>query len=108
MILIVNKHLLGKGFKGMSLWPFLILKSSHYKKDRVLLNHEKIHLRQQAELLLLPFYIWYLAEYFIKWLRYGDKQLAYRLISFEKEAYHHEKDLTYLRKRRFWAFLNYL
>jgi hypothetical protein len=36
-----------------------------------------------------------------------DKNVAYRNISFEKEAYTNEKDLNYLQSRSFWKFLNY-
>ncbi|MGB8374742.1 MAG: hypothetical protein WCE57_05430 [Salegentibacter sp.] len=108
MILIVNKHLLGHRFNGMSLWPFLIMRSEDLKKDRIFIDHERIHLRQQAELLVLPFYIWYFAEYLIRLLQYRDQMKAYRNISFEKEAYHHERHKDYLSHRRFWAFLAYL
>jgi hypothetical protein len=31
--------------------------------DKVFVNHEKIHLRQQLELLVLPFYVWYIIEF---------------------------------------------
>jgi hypothetical protein len=37
-----------------------------------------------------------------------DRNLAYRNISFEKEAYLNEKDPDYLKKRSFWAFKKYL
>jgi hypothetical protein len=39
---------------------------------------------------------------------YKDKNLAYRNISFEKEAYANEKDLNYVKQRSFWKFLSYL
>lgn len=108
MILIVNKYLLGKGFRGVSIWPFVILKDKITARDPVFINHEKIHLKQQLELLILPFYIWYLAEFFIKYLQYRDFYLAYRNISFEREAYANEKDLHFTGKRKFWNFRKYL
>lgn len=108
MILVVNKHLLGRRFKGMSLWPFLIMKTKDLKKDRIFIDHERIHLRQQVELLVLPFYIWYLLEYLIRLLQYRNQMQAYRNISFEKEAYRRERQKDYLTHRRFWAFLDYL
>lgn len=76
--------------------------------SQVLINHERIHLRQQVELLILPFYVWYLTEYFINRLRGQSKNQAYRNISFEKEAYNNDENLEYLKQRSIWAFLRYL
>jgi hypothetical protein len=56
MIVLVFKYLIPKGFRGITLFPFIILFSSKEKQNHVLLNHEKIHIRQQLELLILPFF----------------------------------------------------
>lgn len=108
MILIVSKKLLSGRFKGISLWPFVILGNEHLKKDDLFLNHEKIHLRQQLEMLVLFFYIWYAVEFFVRYLDCKNGMLAYRNISFEREAYRREHDLAYLCNRPFWAFLKFL
>ncbi|WP_010231331.1 hypothetical protein [Gillisia marina] len=108
MIVLVNKFLLAKGFNGVSFWPFVILKNESFKNDPVLLNHEKIHLKQQAEMLLVFFYLWYGIEFGVKFLQYKNKYLAYRNISFEKEAYKNELNMNYVRSRKFWGFLKYL
>jgi hypothetical protein len=108
MILVVNKYLLGKGFKGVSIWPFVILKYPWLKDDRLFINHERIHLRQQLELLLIFFYLWYFAEFVIGMCKYGSAYKAYLNISFEREAYKMETDAHYLSRRKSWAFLNYL
>ncbi|MCW5520825.1 hypothetical protein J1N09_13335 [Aureitalea sp. L0-47] len=108
MFVFVNRHLIPKKFTGMVLWPFIILKYSALKEDEVFLNHERIHLRQQIELLILPFYIWYGTEYLVRLLQYRKRKEAYRNISFEREAYQNEKDLDYLKKRSFWKFLLYI
>ncbi|WP_219634567.1 hypothetical protein, partial [Flavobacterium chungangense] len=82
-----------------------------YYKDQVnvvFLNHEKIHLRQQIEMLILPFFIWYILEFFIRFIQYKNRDLAYRNISFEREAYIKETDLNYLRNRSFFQFLHYM
>jgi len=70
--------------------------------------HERIHLRQQLELLIVPFYIWYLTEYVIRLMQYKNKHKAYRNISFEREAFQQEANLLYLKKRSFWSFLRYV
>lgn len=107
MFLIVSKYLIPKGFTGLTIYPFVILRE---RKDRAVLevlNHEKIHIRQQLELLVLPFFIWYFLEYLIRLAQYKDKHLAYRNISFEREAYANEKDFDYLKNRSVWRFLKY-
>ncbi|CAA9195563.1 hypothetical protein [Flavobacterium collinsii] len=108
MFLIVAKYLIPKGYRGMAVFPFVILKYGADKENAVLVNHEKIHLRQQLELLILPFYVFYLLEYVVRLIQYKNKELAYRNISFEREAYTNESHLNYLKNRPFFGFLNYL
>ncbi|MEW7290384.1 hypothetical protein [Aquimarina sp. 2304DJ70-9] len=108
MRIVVNKYLIGRHFVGLALWPFIVVKDSFLKEDEIFINHEKIHIRQQAELLVLPFYILYFAEYIIRVVQYRNSQQAYRNISFEREAYYNEDDLDYLKKRRPWSFIKYL
>tara|TARA_R110000787_G_scaffold282235_1_gene394003 strand:+ start:5270 stop:5653 length:384 start_codon:yes stop_codon:yes gene_type:complete len=107
MIVLVNRWFLGKKFNGISIWPFILIRSKEYKKDAFFINHEKIHLRQQLELLIIPFYIWYGLEFLIRLAIYKDRYQAYRNISFEREAYKNEKDLDYLKRRSFWEFVIY-
>jgi len=107
MILIVFKFLTPQGFRGLTFFPFVFLMNKEDVLDKVFVNHEKIHLRQQLELLVFPFYVWYGIEFLIRWIITKDKNVAYRNISFEKEAYTNEKDLNYLKSRSFWKFLNY-
>lgn len=90
---------------GMAIFPFILLKHAHLKNDEVIIRHETIHLRQELELLIIPFYILYLINYAINLWRYRDHYQAYRNIIFEREAYTGEADITYLQKRPFWAWL---
>lgn len=108
MFLIVNKYLLRKRFVGVTLWPFIVMRNSELKDDATFINHEKIHIRQQAEMLVVPFFVWYILEYLIRLVQYRDNYEAYLNISFEREAYAQERDLDYLEKRPFWSFLAYL
>lgn len=89
------------------MFPFIVLSEKLDRNDVVLLNHEKIHIRQQLEMLVLPFFVIYLTEFLIGYLKYKNWQLAYKNISFEREAYANEKDLCYLKQRSFWSFLKY-
>ena len=92
----------------MTLWPFVLLRESRLKDDAILINHERIHLRQQIQMLILPFYIWYGLEFLIRLIIYRDKNRAYRNLAMEREAYTNEADPDYLKTFRFWAFLRYL
>lgn len=107
-MIFVSKYLVPKGYTGITIFPFVFLKSKNLKGNSVLINHEKIHLKQQLELLIIPFYLWYVLEFFIKLWKYKKWHLAYRNISFEREAYSKENDLEYLNKRQMWAFLKYI
>lgn len=108
MIVIVFKYLTPKWVRGITLFPFIVLSEKLDRNDAVLLNHESIHLRQQLEMLVLPFFAIYVLEFMIGYLKYKNWNLAYRNISFEREAYANEKDLDYLKKRTFWRFLKYI
>lgn len=107
-MILFSKHLVPKGYTGLAFFPFVFLKDKRSETDFTLINHEKIHLKQQLELLILPFYLWYGIEFLIRWVQYGTRKQAYRNISFEREAYINEMDLDYLETRTFWSFLRYL
>jgi len=108
MFLIVSKYLIPKGYRGLTLFPFVIIRNFLDKENKVLLNHEKIHIRQQLELLILPFFVLYFLEYLIRLVQFKNKNKAYRNISFEREAYDNERNLDYLKTRPFWKFRNYI
>lgn len=99
MIVIKNNIIPFKGFKAITLWPFIFVRKE-YPFNEVDLNHEKIHGRQQLELLIILFYIIYLIEWIVRLFMKGN---AYRSISFEKEAYTHQYELDYLNKRKLFA-----
>jgi hypothetical protein len=56
-----------------------------------------IHIRQQLELLILPFYILYLLNLAINYSVYKNIYTAYRNILFEREAYENDSNLNYLK-----------
>lgn len=99
-------HLASLGPDGMALFPFILVKQPN--PGPTLLNHERIHLRQQAELGIFLFYVWYILEYLIRRLQYSQHYEAYRNISFEREAFANEQNLAYLTARRWWAFWKYV
>ncbi|HKX86611.1 MAG TPA: hypothetical protein VJL37_08055 [Flavobacterium sp.] len=108
MILIVFKYLTPKGFRGITFFPFVFMKDKNDRQNPVFVNHERIHIRQQLELLILPFFIWYGIEFVCRWIQYKNRHEGYRNISFEREAYANEKDLDYLKSRPFWGFSRFV
>ena len=108
MFLVVSRYLIPKGYSGMAIFPFVIFSEQRFRRDTTFVNHEKIHIRQQLELLVIPFFIWYFIEYLFRIVQYNDRYLAYKNISFEREAYKNEQHLDYLQRRSFWRFLKYI
>lgn len=89
---------------GWACWPVMVIedKDNDLKLEARELRtrrHEKTHLIQQVELLLLPFAIIYGLEYLFK---------GYRNISFEREAYENADNPEYLKTRKPYAWLKYL
>lgn len=93
---------------AITLFPVILLRRPEDRYDKTLINHEKIHLRQQLELLIIFFYLWYVIEYYFWYFRLKDSFLAYKYISFEREAFAMEDDPDYLKTRKLWSFWKYL
>lgn len=100
-VIIMRRLPLREKFLAISLCGLIFSRSP---LSRVELNHELIHVAQQRELLYLPFFLWYGLEWLILLIKYRDGMQAYRNIRFEREAYQHQYDLTYLQHRRHYHY----
>lgn len=105
-MVIVSKFFVPKGYRAIALFPFIFLLNEKDRQNKMLINHEKIHLAQQKELLVIFFYLWYFLDFLRKYLKYKNWDQAYRNIIFEREAYQNERNLNYLKQRRFWGFIS--
>lgn len=105
---ISSRFLLPRGFSGIAIFPFVLYRDARLRHNVTFVAHEKIHLRQQAELLILPFFLWYAIEFAVRWCACRDRRRAYHNISFEREAYANEIRNEYLQNRPFWNHLKYL
>lgn len=92
----------------MAIWPFIVSKLSREDLGEIVVNHEKIHFRQQIEMLFIFFYLWYFVEYLIRLLGGKNKEMAYRDISFEKEAYQFQANEDYLKKRKLYSWVKFV
>ena len=108
MKIVRNLTIPFEGYKAMTIWPFIFVRKDK-ELNKVDENHEEIHGRQQIEMLVIPFLMWYCFEYIVRLLCYGFKgKKAYKNISFEQEAYVNETDFNYIMKRKHYAWLKYL
>ena len=91
--------------RAITIYPFIIYRDV---PDPRSLNHEKIHIRQQAELFVLPFYILYFWYWFVNrvWHRENGRD-AYYNIPFEREAYDNDNDMSYLNNRQRFSWRKY-
>jgi len=116
MKIIENNILPPKGFKALTIGPFIFVKKGTKlsKKD---LNHEAIHWEQYKELLIIGFLVLYALEYIVRFLfpcfitnttgrRYSDR--VYYSLSFEKEAYMYEDNYSYIENRKHFNWLKML
>jgi len=100
------KFFLGSDVIGITIAPFGIYLNEDYLTDPITINHEKIHWKQQVEMLIIPFYIWYIVELLWKKILHG--KMAYYAISFERESYYNDTNLQYLDIRKPYNWINYL
>lgn len=89
---------------AITIWPFVFIRDNG---NEITINHESIHIKQQEELWVIPFYVLYLFEWIKNLISDMNKRDAYFNISFEKEAYNNQKDFTYLQKRDRMAWKKY-
>lgn len=106
MKILVSKHFPPKGYSAISLFGFLIAREK-YPSERTI-NHEEIHFAQQIEMLFIPFFIWYGIEYLIKLVYHRSHFVAYRNISFEREAWMNERNMDYLKRRKLFSWIRYI
>ena len=105
---IYNKWLPIKRYTAMVLFLIIFARKEKKPLKSKTIRHEKIHARQQLELLIIPFYLWYGIEYLINLIIYSGPKEAYRNISFEKEAYEGQNVQDYLKSRGAYSFIKFI
>jgi hypothetical protein len=107
MIKIIRTKCLPAVIKALTT-PWAIYARPKARLNEVDVNHESIHAKQWAELFYIVFIFWYVIEYFVHLLKHRKHSVAYRRISFEREAYSHQHEEDYLKTRKPYAFTKYL
>ena len=90
---------------AITLFPFII---SRDEMSDVTINHEKIHIEQQRELLVVFFYILYIWYWLMGKVKGMNNHDAYMNIPFEREAYTQMYDENYLDNRERHAWRQYI
>ena len=91
---------------GITLYPFIILRPEYNNKTTI--NHEKIHIEQQRELLVVLFYVLYVYHWLKGKVSGLSNEAAYMSIPFEKEAYDNQYNMEYLKQRKKNSWKTYI
>ena len=105
--MIIHNRILPFGRSYIAINLFGIIFAKKWLSERTI-RHERIHTRQQLEMLFVPFYVWYVAEWLVRLVMYRNARRAYFNISFEREAYANEHNSAYLHHRRWYNWMRYL
>lgn len=117
MKIIRNSIIPCKGFSAINLFGVVFVRKEirpqhniSLRNWEIMLNHELIHTAQMKELLYIPFYLWYLLEWLIRFVMYRNAKKAYRNVSFEREAYDMQNNFHYIidKERKSYAFIKYI
>lgn len=89
---------------AITLFPFIFVRD---EGNWVTINHESIHIKQQAELFVVPFYILYFYQWAKNLVKGMNGEDAYYNIQFEYEAYQNQANPNYLDTRERMAWRKY-
>lgn len=130
--IIYNNIIPFRGYTAVTIWPLIFGRKSRKPLKMHVERHERIHLRQQLEVMLLSaavlaavillagwswwwmllnlgvYYAGYGLDYAIRRILYRSPNEAYRNIACEQEAYLNEQDAAYLANRRPFAWIRYI
>ena len=105
--IIYNRFIPFKGFNAMAAVWVIFARKGAWISDRTI-RHESIHIKQQKEMLVIFFFLWYFIEWIVRLIQYRNGTTAYLNISFEREAFCYQNDLTYLDFRKHFSWINFL
>lgn len=94
-------------YTGLSFFIFIWICRIE-KDEKRLVRHEQIHFWQQVEMLFIFHWLFYAFFYIVLRSKGHGHYTAYRYNPFEIEAYEHEPELTYLSKRKPFAWVSYI
>ena len=96
-------YFFGEDLVALTLFPWIFTK--YEKINENIVNHEKIHIEQYKETLIIGFPIIMIINYILNLIYYFDLNIAYKNTLFEKEAYENMNNYQYLKYRRRYSWL---
>ena len=117
MEIVKNRFLPWGSFVVLTIGPWIFTRREAQSETTV--RHEAIHWEQQKETAVVGFLVLYAAMFLWELVRCSFdrsrgtradgrhrplRKRAYRSIAFEREAYRHEGERSYLRERKRWAW----
>lgn len=109
MKVIYTRNFPPGNFHGINLFGFIFASRRWGVMRPHEMRHELIHTMQQVEMGFVGFYVWYGVEWLVRWVQCRfDSERAYFAVSLEREAYAHEREEGYPKRRRHYAFLHEL
>ena len=94
--------------RAAAFFPFIIFRSEEEKLPW-LVNHERIHFRQQLETAFVGLLVWsFLETLYARFILGKSFKEAYLYRSSEQEAYRNQQDFSYLQKRPSWSQFKYI
>ena len=95
--MVIMTNILPHSIIAITIFPFIFVNKEKNITDEII-NHERVHMRQQLECLFVFFFM----IYFFEWIFKG-----YDKISFEREATENENNLNYLKSRKIFSWVKY-
>ena len=94
--------------RAAAFFPFIFFRSEEEKMPWVI-NHERIHFRQQLETLFVGFLLLEIGEIlYVRFVLRKNTKDAYLWYSWEQEAYRNQQDQEYLKHRKIWSLFKYM
>jgi hypothetical protein len=106
-IIIFTRGRIFRYYTGFSFFIFIWISRLETQKDR-LIRHERIHFKQQLELIFVLHWLLYAVFYLISRIKGQRHYIAYRYNPFELEAYENDLDMEYLKKRKWFSWVKYI
>ena len=106
MKVIENKIIPPKGYKAITIGPYIFVKSGTKLSEKDY-NHEAIHWEQYKETLVIGFFLIYVIEFIYKFIFVyrGEWKKTYHNLSMEKEAYLNQDNLDYIKNRKHYKWI---
>lgn len=94
---------------AFTVFPFIFVRDRKILNNREYINHERIHIYQYMETLVVGLVVIALCEYIYARIFLKMKSLdAYYFMSHEQEAHQNDTDMEYIKQRKCFSLFYYM